>query len=124
MGNRTLLVVIQTMNLIIDHRILLTVVAPKTLLTPATKEVVADAKTGGAWINRNQQRVCRTGVDESTSGDIFNAVRIKHAPYKVLIIIFSTSPTGGQRESLHAANKMAINVPRLGQEQPNTLKLT
>ena len=43
LSNRTILVVVLTMNLSIDPRIVPTVAVPQTLLTPETKEVLADA---------------------------------------------------------------------------------
>ena len=64
--NRTIPVVVPTMNLRIDKRIAPLVVAPQTLLIPATKEVVVDAALGGAWINSTPRQVSRTGVDGST----------------------------------------------------------
>ena len=37
----------------IDQGIALSILAPQTLLKPVTKEVVADAASGGAWIYMN-----------------------------------------------------------------------
>ena len=46
-------VVVPNMNPRIEQRIALIVLAPQTLLTPATKEVVTDASLGSAWVNSN-----------------------------------------------------------------------
>ena len=51
LSNWTIHVVPPSMNLRIDQKIVLIVLAPHTLLTPATKEVVADAASGGTWVN-------------------------------------------------------------------------
>ena len=51
---RTLPVVIPTMNPRIKDRIAPTGRDSQTLLTSVTKEVVADAGLGGAWVNRTQ----------------------------------------------------------------------
>ena len=45
--NWTLPVVVPAMNPIIDQEIALIIVAPQTLLMPATKEVVAEVASGG-----------------------------------------------------------------------------
>ena len=48
LSNRTTPVAISTMNPMIDQRIVTIVVSTHTLLTPVTKEVVADAASGSA----------------------------------------------------------------------------
>ena len=52
------------------------VLNPWSLLTTATKEVVADAAPGGAWVNRNPRQVSRMDVNGSTPDDIHHAVSI------------------------------------------------
>ena len=52
LSNRTVPVVFLTMNPSINQRIAPFVVAPQTLLAPATEEVVTDTALGGAWTNR------------------------------------------------------------------------
>ena len=53
LSNRTLPVVVPTMYPVIDYRIVHIVGASQTLSTPATKEVIVDASSGNAWVNRN-----------------------------------------------------------------------
>ena len=65
--------------------------APQTLLKPATKEVVADAASGGEWVNRTPWQVIRMWVNRSAPGDIRNSVSVVEAPYPVLIGIVVTS---------------------------------
>ena len=117
---RNLHVIVLTVNPKIDQRIALIVVAPQTLLTLATKEVVADAALGGVCVNRTMWQVIRTGVDRNTPGDIFNAVSIKHSPYPVPIGILATSPPCGLRGILQVAKKWISKSPGFG---GNTQKL-
>ena len=53
LSNRTIPVVILTMIPRTEQRIVPIVMASKMLLTPATKEVVADMASSDAWVNRN-----------------------------------------------------------------------
>ena len=53
LSNRTLPVVVPTMNLGICDRIAPIEGASQTLSTLATKEVIADVACGGAWVNHN-----------------------------------------------------------------------
>ena len=80
LGNRTLSVVVPTMNLMIDDRIVTIVGASKTLLTPATKEVVVDTVSGDTWVNRTLWQVSPTGVDRITLGDISHSLLSKPVP--------------------------------------------
>ena len=84
LSNRTLFVVFPTIKPGIYQRIAPIIVAPQTLSMPATKEVLADAALGRAWVNRN-------GIDRSTPGDICNSVSIEHASSPVMIRIVATS---------------------------------
>ena len=47
------------------------------LLTPATKEVVADMACIGAWVSCTPRKASRTGVKRSTPCDTGMAVRSK-----------------------------------------------
>ena len=60
------------------------------------------------------QNVCSTGVDESTPGDIFNDVIVKHAPSQVLIGIVTNSPPCGLSRSLKVAKRQQSMPPGLG----------
>ena len=106
------------MNPRIDQRIVPIVLAPQTLLTPATKEVFVGEASGGAWVNRTMRRVSRTGVDGSTTGNIFNAFSVEHAPSQVLIGIVSTSLPCGLNGILQVANKLQYTPPGLGRNTP------
>ena len=51
---------------------------------PTTNEIVVDAASGDAWIQRTAQKVSRTGIDGSNPGDIGNDI----------LIIETSSPFG------------------------------
>ena len=102
------------MNPRIDPRIVPIVVVPQTLLTPKTKEVVADEERGGAWVNRTPRQVIRNWVNGSTSGNVCNAVSISHAPYPDPVLIVATSPPYGLSRSLEVVNKRQSTSPGLG----------
>ena len=76
LSNQIIPDVVLTMNPRIYQKIVPIVVAPKTLLTPATEEVFADAESGSVWINRTHQRVSMAGVNGSTSGNICNTISV------------------------------------------------
>ena len=63
-------------NPLIDQGIAPIVLMPQTFLTSATKEVVVDAASGGAWNHRTPHEISRTGIDGSTSGNICNSIEI------------------------------------------------
>ena len=65
------------------------------LLTPATKEIVEDAASGGAWTSRTHRQVSRTGIDGSTPSDIVNAIGIVETSSPVIIVIIGTAPPCG-----------------------------
>ena len=113
LSNRTIPVVVPKMNPGIDQRIAPILVAPQTLLTPATKEVVADAASGGAWVNRTPRKPIRTGVDGSTPGNIRNSVSAENSLSRFLIGIFATSPTCGLNSGLQVSNKQHYSCPVL-----------
>ena len=93
------------MNQRTDQKISPIVVAPHMLLPPTTREVVADAAFGSAWVNRTPRQVIRAGVNRSTPGEVCNDVIVKHDPPPVLIGIIPTSPPCGIRGILQVANK-------------------
>ena len=66
--------------------------ASQNLLTPATKEVVADAACGSVWVNRTLRHVSRTERDGSTPGGTGMVVRSKPDPSPVMIGIPTISP--------------------------------
>ena len=92
LSNWTIPVVVLTINPSIDQRIAPIVLAPQTLLTTATNEVVADVALGGTLVNRNPQQVSWIGFNTITSGNIRNAVSVKNDPSPVLIGIVATFP--------------------------------
>ena len=100
LSNQTILFIIQTMNPRIVQSIAPIFIAPKTLLTPATKGVVADTVLGDALVNSTLRQVSQAGVDGSGPCNFGHTVNIKHAPYQVLIVIVGTSPTCGIKRSL------------------------
>ena len=65
LSNRTFPVVVPRMNLRIDNMITPIGRYYQTLLAPVTKEVVADAAYGGAWVNRTLGQIIRTGSTEA-----------------------------------------------------------
>ena len=85
----------QPTNLGINQGIVPIILVPQTLLTPVTKEVVADAASGGAWVHRNLRQVSRMGVNGSTPGNILNDIGIVEPSYPALIGIVVTSPPCG-----------------------------
>ena len=107
------------MNPRIDQRIAPMVLAPQTLLMLVTKEVIADAASGGVWVNRTPRRVSRTGVNGSTPGKICNDVSIVEPPSPFLIIIVATSPHFFLNGSLHVFNKPQSTSPGLGRNNQN-----
>ena len=90
------------------------------ILTTATKEVVADAALGGAWVNRTPRKVIRTGVYGSTPEEVYNAVSVNNAPYPVIIGSVITSPPCGISRILQVSKKRQYNSPGLVR---NTQKL-
>ena len=96
-------------NPVIDQGIALFLLAPKTILVPATKEVVAEVTLGGAWFNRTLRKLIRTGSSESNPGDIRNAVSIIEHPSPFLIVTVDTSPPCGLDTIHQVANKRQSN---------------
>ena len=113
LSNRTILVLTLTMNPVIDLEIALVVLVPQTLLTPATKEVVADVVSGGAWKNRTPRQVSRNGVDGSTPGYIRDDVSIIEHTYPFLIEVTGTFPPCGLNMNQQVANKRQSTFPGL-----------
>ena len=106
------------MNPGIDQGVAPILLAPQTLLVPATKEVITDAELGGAWVNMTPWQVSQTGVDRSTPGNICHAVIVVGPPSPVLIRIVSTSPSCVINTSYQVANKRQSNsLVLVGQTQ-------
>ena len=63
----------------IDDRIAMIGGSSQTLLKPATKEVIAEAARGSAWVNQTPMHVSRTGRDHSNPGETIMSVRYKPA---------------------------------------------
>ena len=113
LSNRTIPAVVPTMNPRIYQNITPILLTPQTLLTPATKEVIADTASGGAWDNRTTWQVRRTGVNRITPGNICNAVIVKNDPSLVLIGIVVTFPPCVLDAILKVANKEQSTSPTL-----------
>ena len=66
-------------------------------MTPATKEIVADADAalGGAWIHRNPRQVNMTRINRSTPGEIGNAIGIVETSSPALIGTIGAFPPCG-----------------------------
>ena len=96
------------------------VAALQKLVTPAMKEVDADAAYGGARVNRSPQRVSKTGVNRGTPGNVCYSVSVRHAPSLFQIGIDTTYPPCGIRRSQKVAKKWQSMSPGLG---GNTQKL-
>ena len=106
------------MNPGIDQCVASIVLTPHTLLSPVTKEVVADAALGGTWISRTPRQISRTGFNGITPGDICNAIIVVEPPFPFLIAIVSTSLSCGFNTSQQVANKWQFPSPVLvGQTQ-------
>ena len=105
LSNQTLPVVVSKMNLRIYQRITPIVLATQILLTPATKEVAADAELGSVLVNRTLRIVISTGVNIITPGDMYNDVIIKHAPSPVLVVTVANFPPCGLSIILQVAKK-------------------
>ena len=113
------------MNPSIEQRIAPIVLTPHTLLTPVTKEFVADTVSGGVWVNVTPQKVIRMGVNGSIPGENFHAVSVFESPSPVLIGIVATSPPCGLNTSQQVANKRNPLPPYWsGTPQNWTLSLT
>ena len=114
LSNRTIPLVVPTMNLRLYQSIKPIVLTPQTLLTPAKKEGIMDTALGSAWVNRNPGQVSRTGVNQSTPCNIFHAVRVIEPLSIVLIRIVAIYPPC----ILNMSQKVANKRPRLGRAHP------
>ena len=110
-SNQTLPVVVPTMDPRIDNRTANIGGASQTLLTPATKEVVADAARGSAWVHRNPRHVIQVVRNGSTPGDTGLVVRSKPDPSPVLIGSTAILPDCGISGSLKFGNKQQSTSP-------------
>ena len=70
-----------------------------------TKEVLADAASGGVWINRNPRQVSRMGVNGSTPGETGHSIRYQRAPSPVMIGIPTIYPSCRLSVSLQVGGK-------------------
>ena len=68
---------------------------PQTLQTPAMKEIVVDATSGGVWATMTPWQVSRTGVNVRTLGGIDNSISIIETSSPILIVIIGTAPSCG-----------------------------
>ena len=103
--NQTIPVLTPSINQGIYQGIALIILAPHTLLKLVMKKVVADAASGGTWVNRTIRQVRRAGFNGSTPGHITNTGSISEPPYPVLIGIVSSSPPCGVDDIQKVANK-------------------
>ena len=113
LSNRTISVLPLSTNPGIEQEIAPIILAPQTLLTPVTKEVVTEAALGGAWIHRTTRQVIRTGVNGSTPDDIRNAIGIVEPSSPVLIGIVGTFPPYGINLILGVRDKHQSTSPGL-----------
>ena len=74
LSNRTLLIVITTMDTRIDNRVATCGGTPHMLAAPTTKEVITDVSRISAWFTRTPRHVIRTGRYNSTQGNTCIAV--------------------------------------------------
>ena len=101
------------MNLGVEQGIAPIILAQQTLVATGTKEVVANAALGGAWINRTPRKVSSTGIDRITTGNIRDAVRVVEPPSPVLVVIVDTSPPFGLNMIQQVPNKQQSTSPGL-----------
>ena len=106
LSNRTIPVVVLMVKPKIEQMIVL-----HMLFTPVTKEVVADAASGGVWVNMTPQQLVQTGFDGSTPDNIRHAVSVIEPPCPVLIGISVTFPHFVLNMSYQIANKRQSNSP-------------
>ena len=113
MSYRTIPVFPPPANPGIGQGVVTNILDPQTFLTPATKEVVADAALSGVWIHRTPRQVSRRVVDGITPGDICNAIEIVETSSPVLIGIIGTYPLCGLNLSQKVGNKRQYVSPGL-----------
>ena len=106
---RTLLVVVPTMEPNIDDRIAKILGAYQKILTPATKEVVADVVCDGVWVNWTLRQVIQTVRDGSTPFNTGMDVRSNPDPSLVLIGSPITPPACGISGRLQVGKKQQSN---------------
>ena len=107
------------MNPRIDQSIAPIALAPHTRLTHMTKEVIADAVSGGAWVNRTPRKISRKGANGNTTGYIFHAVSVFEPPSPVLIGIVTTSPPFGFNTIQQVVNIRQSTFPALVRHTQN-----
>ena len=111
LSNRTLPIVVPTMNLRIDNRIAPIGGASQTLFTPATKEVVADVECSGTWVYQTHIQLSWTGFNGSNPCNTGLAIRSKPPPSTVLIGSLAISPECGISGSLQVGKKQQSTSP-------------
>ena len=104
------------MNLRIDDMIAPIGGASQTISTPAIKDAVADAASGGGWFNQTPWKVIRKGVKGITPGNVFNAVSVEHSFSPFIIRSVITSPPCVLSGSLKVAKKCQSTFPGLGKK--------
>ena len=84
---------------------------PHMILMPSTKEIYADAASGGAWTHRNPWHVSWTGVNGSIPGNIGNFIGILETSYAAMIEIIGTDPLCGLTFILKVGNIRQFTSP-------------
>ena len=97
----------------IDQEISEIKLTPQTLLTPATKVIVTDAASGGAWMFSTLRQASRTGVNGRIPWNIGNAIGIVEPSYPVMIGIIGTTPPCGLNIRQEVWNKRQATFPGL-----------
>ena len=113
LSNWTIPILPSPANREIDQGIETIRLAPQMLLTLLTKEIVAGAVSGSAWISRNLWQVSRTSVNGSTPGDISNDIGIIEPYSTVMIGIIGTDPPCGLNISQEVGDKRQPTSPGL-----------
>ena len=101
------------MNPVIDQWIVSIKLTTHTLLTPATKEIIADTALVITWMSINLWWVSRNGVDRSTTGDSGNVIGIVETSSPDLIWIIGTASTCGINLSQEVGNIRKSTSPDL-----------
>ena len=110
---RTITALPPTTNPGIDQWIAPIILAPQTLLTPVTREVIADAASGSVWINRTLRQVIMIRANVITPGYICNAIGIVETSSPVLVGIVGPSPSCGLNVIQEVGNKQQSTSPGL-----------
>ena len=68
------------MNPEIDQGIAPIILAPQLLLTSETKEIVADAASDGAWVNKTPRQVSKSGVNRRSQASVVMMLSLLNLP--------------------------------------------